>query len=335
MAAKRVTIDGLAERLGISRAAVSYALNGQPGVSDVTRHRVLALALELGWQPSSSARSLSRSRSDAMGLVLSSPAADVGAEPYYISLLAGIESALTDAGITLLLRFVPDSNGQELAIYERWAAERRVDGVLLVNLRVEDPRPALLESLRLPFFVHGAEFVGGAWHTEQRAEAALLVAHLARLGHRSIAHVGGPARLLHEQQRRSDVAELAAGAGIRARSVEADYSLEGARIATWALLDGDDPPTGFIFSSDLMALGGLTALRERRTQGAVTSWDDSVLCRTALPGITALERDPYGAGRRSAHQLLAVDGAEPPRPEAPAASRLVVRGSSADVHLSA
>jgi hypothetical protein len=46
------TIAGLAQRLGISKASVSYALNGQPGVSELTRRRVLDLADELGWYPS-------------------------------------------------------------------------------------------------------------------------------------------------------------------------------------------------------------------------------------------------------------------------------------------
>lgn len=73
----RLTIDGIAERLGLSSAAVSYALNGQPGVSDATRARVLALAVELGWQPNASARSLSRSKADAIGLALARPAEDV------------------------------------------------------------------------------------------------------------------------------------------------------------------------------------------------------------------------------------------------------------------
>ena len=65
---ERVTIDDLAARLGLSRASVSYALNGRPGVGEQTRTRVTELARELGWQPSVSARSLSRSRADAFGI---------------------------------------------------------------------------------------------------------------------------------------------------------------------------------------------------------------------------------------------------------------------------
>ena len=47
--AGRVTIRDIAERAGVSKVAVSYALNGRPGVSDETRERIVGIARELGW----------------------------------------------------------------------------------------------------------------------------------------------------------------------------------------------------------------------------------------------------------------------------------------------
>ena len=69
---RRVTIADIAERAGVSKGAVSYALNGQPGVSDATRERIIAIAAELGWYPNRAARALSASRADACGLVIAS-----------------------------------------------------------------------------------------------------------------------------------------------------------------------------------------------------------------------------------------------------------------------
>jgi DNA-binding LacI/PurR family transcriptional regulator len=140
-----VTIAGLADRLGLSKASVSYALNGLPGVSDETRERVLALAEELGWHPSSSARALSRARSDTIGIVLRRDPGLLGAEPYYMSLLAGVESELSETGQSLLLRMVGADTGQEVAAYRRWSAEARVDGVMLFDITFDDTRPRLLE----------------------------------------------------------------------------------------------------------------------------------------------------------------------------------------------
>ena len=53
---KRPTIADVAKRAGVTKAAVSFALNNQPGVSAATRERILAIAAEVGFQPSSAAR---------------------------------------------------------------------------------------------------------------------------------------------------------------------------------------------------------------------------------------------------------------------------------------
>ena len=56
---RRVTIADIALRAGVSKGAVSYALNGRPGISEVTRQRIRKIADDLGWYPNSAARALS------------------------------------------------------------------------------------------------------------------------------------------------------------------------------------------------------------------------------------------------------------------------------------
>jgi DNA-binding LacI/PurR family transcriptional regulator len=325
----RVTIEVLAERLGLSTASVSYALNGLPGVSDATRSRVLALAEELGWRPNVGARSLSRARADAVGLLLPRGPEDVGAEPYYMALLAGIESGLAEADTALMLRFVPGVDGADLTIYRQWHAERRVDGVFLTDLRFDDPRPALLERLGLPYLVHGGRRADSGWRFGQEQEAQLLVAHLAQLGHRSLLHVAGPGALVHEEERHRAVEAACAAAGIALTTIDADYTHSGAAAAVLAALHHGTTATAVLCSNDPMAVGALMALRElgleRRT--ALVSWDDSVLCETASPAITAVQRRPYDAGRTSARLLLAGLRGEAPEPD-PVPFRLVVRETS-------
>ena len=62
MQESRVTIDDVAKASGVSKSAVSYALNGKPGVSERTRAKVLRVAEEMGWRPSSAAKALSNAR---------------------------------------------------------------------------------------------------------------------------------------------------------------------------------------------------------------------------------------------------------------------------------
>lgn len=305
--ATRVTIGGLADRLGLSKASVSYALNGQPGVSDETRRRVLDLADELGWHPSSSARALSRARSDAIGIVLRRDPGLLGTEPYYMSLLAGVEAELAESGQSLLLRMVGTSNGQDLAAYRRWSAEQRVDGVMLFDITVGDPRPALLDELGLAFVLHGNDesvapgrvLLYDAW-----GDAHLLVDHLHGLGHRRILHVQGPAEFEHERERADAIARFAGDLGMQATSEPSDYSMEaGERIA--AAHASDPELSALVTSNDLLALGAQAALsRAGRDDVALVSWDDSLVCRLGSRPLTALARFPEEQGRRATRMLL-------------------------------
>ncbi|WP_247827277.1 LacI family DNA-binding transcriptional regulator [Arthrobacter antioxidans] len=310
------TIAGLAKRLGISKASVSYALNGLPGVSELTRRRVLDLAEELDWYPSSSARALSRSRAGAVGMVLSADPLLIGTEPYHMGLLTGIETALAEGDLALMLRMVGNDPAQERAAYERWAGERKVDGVLVFDLLLEDPRPALLDRLGLPFVLHGGPETGtsptfSGTTTDHAVDAATVVDHLHDAGHRRIAHVSGPHRFLHEEERIRGVRERAAGHDMEVVQHEADYALRAGHDAMVTLLRAPRTPvTAVVFGNDLMAMGGLLALRELGLRCpddvAIISWDDSLHCRLASPGVTALSRNPGLQGRVAAELLLAL-----------------------------
>lgn len=330
--AGRVTIAGLADRLGLSKASVSYALNGLPGVSEETRERVLALAEQLGWHPSSSARALSRARSDTIGIVLRRDPGLLGAEPYYMSLLAGVESELSETGQSLLLRMVGADAGQEVAAYRRWSAEARVDGVMLFDLTFEDPRPRLLDDLGLAYVLHGNRETlapGKVLLYDARADAGVLVGHLASLGHRRALHIAGPAEFEHEADRRDAVESRGRELGLEFSFAASDYSMEaGERIAA-DLVAGNPSITAVLTSNDLLALGVQAALnRAGRDDVAVASWDDSLLCRLGTRPITALDRSPEEQGRRSTRMLLDQLAGKPTFDRRARPSRLVPRATS-------
>ena len=333
--AGQVTIADLAGRLGISKASVSYALNGQPGVSSETRERVNRLALELGWYPSSSARALARAKTGAIGLVLSRDPELLGTEPYYLQFISGIEQVLIEAETALLLRLVRPLPGLDLAVYERWAGERRVDGVILVDQLVDDPRFPLVRRLGLPAVLHGGPVPGDAmpWVAgDDLVDATRLVDHLRELGHRRIAHVTGPQTYTHEQQRKQRVRVRALEVGLSVESVEGDYTLESAHRLTIRLLRTPAPPTAILFGNDLMAFGGLDAALELGigvpTGVTLVSWDDSILCQVARPGLTAMDRHPRELGARSAAVLLEEIAGHGPGNAIVGPSTLVVRGTS-------
>src|SRR4051794_3290222 len=86
----RLTIKDIAARAGVSTGAVSYALNGRPGVSEATRQRVLTVAEQLGWEPDSAARRLAGAQADAVGLVLPTRTAQsLGVAPWFMEFIGG------------------------------------------------------------------------------------------------------------------------------------------------------------------------------------------------------------------------------------------------------
>lgn len=158
--ARRPTIKDIARRAGVSESAVSFALNDRPGVSRDTRARIRQVAEDLGWQANSAARALSGERAGCLGLVLARPASTLGVESFFLQLVSGIQEVLSARKIALLFQVVEDLD-TECALYRRWWAERRVDGVLVVDPRTEDPRPELLASLGLPAVVVGGPATPG------------------------------------------------------------------------------------------------------------------------------------------------------------------------------
>lgn len=345
--ARKVTISDLAHRLGISKASVSYALNGQPGVSDSTRARVLALAGALGWYPSSSARALSQSRSEAVGIVLYRDPEQIGTEPFYMSILAGIEAVLGAHDMSLLLRMVdpgtvPDPSTRDLGVYERWAGERRVDGVILFDHVRNDPRPPLLDRFGMPYVRLGAgtEVLPSPRNSNvtvsQSADAATVVEALHARGHRRIAFVSGPVELLHEERKVAAITAHAARLGMTVALSPSDYSADDGGLATIALMAGLVPgspefPTAIVYGNDLMAVGGLQALRRLNlsvpAQTSVVSWDDSILCRLSSPGVAALGRNVSDLGRNSAMLLMDLIAGHEPRTLEAGPGVLQVRGS--------
>src|SRR3954452_17408768 len=102
--ATKPTISDVAARAGVSKAAVSFALNNRPGESSGTRERILLAAADLGFTANSSARALSNRRSGNLGLVMARPHEILSADPFFPAFIAGIESAIAPSGNFLLVR---------------------------------------------------------------------------------------------------------------------------------------------------------------------------------------------------------------------------------------
>ncbi|AEV84521.1 ABC transporter substrate-binding protein [Actinoplanes sp. SE50] len=246
-----------------------------------------------------------------VGLVLARASRVLGEEPYYHEFIEGLERLLIPAGISVLVKVVTD-HAAEIATYERWSAEHRVDGVIMVDLSPGDHRVDLVRRLGLPAVVIGdpstADGLPTVW-TDDAGSAREAVRFLADRGHTVIGHVSGPLTLAHTQLRLGGFRAEAAARGIILTSAEGDFSHESGRAATARLLSaGAEVPTAIVYDNDVMALSGLVAITERGlgvpADVSVVAWDDSVQCQLAGPALSAMSHDVGRIGEIAANAIL-------------------------------
>jgi DNA-binding LacI/PurR family transcriptional regulator len=320
----RPTIADVARAAGVSKGAASHALNGRRGVSEETRKRVQDAADALGWFPNGIARALSGSRASSIGWAIVRSPKSPTIDPYFTELFSGIELELADTPVSLVTKLVTH-RAKERDLYRRWAAERRVDGVLLSDIDANDWRFDLLDELGLPFVAFrsrrdaapdglphdGATPVPSVWFRERPNVAALLDLALQN-GHRRIGWISGDptksAVLIREQA----TLEWARTHDAGVVTVFTDYSPgEGARAAV-ELLRSEDPPSYLVFDSDIMALAGVSACHALGLSVpgdiSIASFIDSPLCEVAVPPITALKHPIVDFGQQLTRRLLGVLG---------------------------
>jgi DNA-binding LacI/PurR family transcriptional regulator len=338
MTAPRVTIKDVAARAGVSKGAVSLAFNHKPGLSEATRERIFRAARELGWAPNLTARSLSGSRVDVVGLAICRPARMLGLEPFYMEFVSGVESVLTEHSCSLLLRLVK-SVEEEVGVQEAWWRSRQVGGSILVDFRADDPRVAAAGRLGMPVVAVGHPSLTGGltsvW-TDDATAVTQAVRYLGALGHRRIARVGGAAALGHTVTRTAAFDETARALGLAgAWQVATDYSGEAGARATRSLLTAAPPdrPTAILYDNDIMAVAGLSVAAEMglRVPADVSllAWDDSQLCRLTHPTLSAMSHDVHGFGADVARTLFTVLAGEGPGSHPVPTPVLTPRGSTA------
>ncbi|WP_203589752.1 LacI family DNA-binding transcriptional regulator [Streptomyces sp. SID13031] len=344
MSKERPTIADVATRAGVSKGAVSFALNGRPGLASTTVDRILAAADELGWRPSNRARSLSVSKAFALGLVITRDPGVLSSDPFFPAFIGGVESVLAPRGQALVLQVVAPGDGEE-AGYRRLAQDGRVDGVFLSDLRHDDPRIDLLTSLGLPAVTLNRPEGPSPFPAvclDDRPGTIAVVQHLLELGHRRIAHVAGPQDFVHATARTEAFVSALAEAGLQPAAIEtSDFTAVGGIEATKRLLDVPERPTAIVYANDRMAIAGMGAAQQAGLRVpedlSVAGFDDSELAEFVHPGLTTVRADPYAFGEaaaRTLNQLIDGDGllsgTAVPDVELPPA-RLIIRRSTANL----
>ncbi|NNU78973.1 LacI family DNA-binding transcriptional regulator [Halovulum dunhuangense] len=309
-----MNLKQLSDMLGLSPTTVSRALNGYPEVNARTRARVIEAARHHGYVPNSMAKRLATGRAMAIGHVVPLSDHDM-INPIFADFIAGAGRAYSEAGYNMILSVVPAE--EEEASYRALSAAHSVDGIIVHGPKRNDYRIPLLNELGIRFMVHGRcdSTHPHAW-LDMNNRAAFLRAteYLIGLGHRRIALLNGIETLFFAIRRRAGYEDALRAAGIApdpALVFNSDMTEPYGYRTARALLAGPNPPTAFLSSSLITALGISRAIADAGLRlGAdvsVITHDDALLFlpnQGERPMFTSTKSSIRDAGYRMGQLLI-------------------------------
>jgi LacI family transcriptional regulator len=310
MGDEQVTIRAVATAAGVSMSTVSNVLSGRhEQMAPATRERVLATIEKLNYQPNHVARSLATKRTATIGLIMS----DV-TNSLYPPVTVGAEAACREAGYGLLLANAEDAASERHAI--ELMRSKRVDALIVfaVSYRDVDSRqlyavqaagtPVVAINRALP----DDALLSAVWF-DHEGGARLATEHLLALGHRRIAHIGGPENRLTGVQRRRGYEAALTASGISSEPsliAAGDYSFASGEHLMSELWW--ERPTAVFVAGDVMALGAVRALGRLGARVpdncSLVAFGNPDCVRYATPAITTIDLPVVAAGKDAVELAL-------------------------------
>jgi DNA-binding LacI/PurR family transcriptional regulator len=331
------SIKEVAHEAHVSTATVSHVINNTRFVSEEVRERVVRAIEKCRYYPNANARSLASGRSRLLGLVIS----DIS-NPFFPELVKSIESAAFEQGYDIQLSNT-NYDTERTSRYVRRFIERKVAGVAIMTSEMDMKLVEELSQREVP--VVFLDVGQPAMHMsnlrvdyDDGVEQAVL--HLASLGHRRIAYIGGTEKMRSAKRRlqayRRIMSELFPNE--REMIFYGDFKVEGGRRAASEILAlaTSKRPTAVMTVNDLTAIG---AMREFQSAGlnipadlSIVGFDDILFSALTRPSLTTVHLPLDELGRQAVDVLISSfedirkEGVEIRIP-----TKLVVRDSTASV----
>lgn len=332
---KRVTVDDVAKKAGVSMMTVSRAINNKDGVGEKTRQRILQIANEMGYRPSNLARSLATQRTGTIGLMVP----DIS-NPFFSQIAHGVETVAFEAGYTVFLLNTDEIVEREIAVLNSlW--EKRVDGLILCSSRLE--QRDLVERLNhFPAVVLiNRRFSADVHHVctfniDDQQVAKLAIDHLVAAGHQQIAFIAGPKHSASSQERLIGYQSSLAAHGLPMNHTYIEHctpNTAGGYSAAFKLLKSHHEISAFFAFNDLTATGVIRAcidLKRRVPEDvAVIGVDDIPLASLVTPALSTLRIDKRKLGASAMNMLTALmHGKQTEKWQQNVSPKLIVRQST-------
>ena len=306
-----VRMRDVAWALGVSVSTVSRALSQPQLVSQETLDRVNAMAAQMRFRPNLAARDL-RTRSTRSLLV-----AVPSFSPLFLEIFRGAEQEAAANGYGVLMAHTGSDANREHVFLDQ-VLSQRADGLVLVTTM--DPERLASRGKSFPAMVAALDSAGAIGvpcvQIDNVAGAVAAVAHLVALGHRRIAHIGGPPEQSLARERAQGFAQAIAAAGLEPAHcprLTGEFSLASGEALMARLLTRYPRPTAVFAANDEIAVGALQAIkRDGLAIGqdvSVIGYDDLRIGLLYDPPLTTVGFDKVQLGRLAIAALIAsLDG---------------------------
>ena len=309
MSRERVTVIDVARAAGVSKSTVSLVLQGSPLVNEATRVRVNAAIRELGYVYNRGAANLRQSRSKIVGIVVNDLT-----NSFFAELAVGVDQVVQSAGYVQFLANTGESLDRQREVIASMM-EHGISGLIVSPARgttAADFRPLVASGI--PVVVVVRSIAGAKVSTlmaDNHGGSYAAVEHLAALGHRRIAFLGGFPDTTVFAERMQGYRDAMEKAGLDAAEdlvIGSAPSRAGGVDAVSRALSLADRPTAAVCFNDAVAFGACDGLRARKLEPgvdfAVVGFDDVIEAKTAVPALTTVSVDPQAMGGRAAQLLL-------------------------------
>jgi LacI family transcriptional regulator len=288
---------------------------------------------ELRYRPNSLARGLVRQETQTLALIVPD-----NVNPFFAELARGIEDHGFEAGYNVILCNSDRNTSKELA-YLDMLVSKRVDGIIYMTMSTQIDQLQPLVDNKIPLVSFDRDYEGiDAVLLDNEQGGYDATRHLIDLGHQHIACIGGPDAKTrsHERVRGYERSIVEAGLTVDAHLIQPGaWTYESGQDAARRLLRLPAPPSAIFACNDLMAIGAISALRERGLRVpedvSVVGFDDIPLGAYFFPPLTTLATPLMEVSRCLCQLLLdRINGQLPPQPQRSIVhGQLVVRGSTA------
>jgi LacI family transcriptional regulator len=342
---KQPTQVDVAKKAGVSRATVSYIINGRGNghfpISEETRQRILDAVEELGYVPDARAQSLRSGDTNTIGLVIP----DIR-NPHFWEHAEGIEQEARASGYKLLLSDTALNDDYAEDIFND-LSQRRIDGLIINGAFTAQSEKAkntitTLLKRRLPIVEltdreveYNIDFV----MSDYRLATTEVMSYLLSLEHRRIAMIFGVATDTLAEDRLEPYQESLLAAGLPLDEelfVRCGPTIEDGYQAAIRLLKLPAPPTALIAINDILAMGALRAAKDLGLNVpedvSLVGYDDIHMANYLVPRLTTVSKDSVRLGQEAVRLLLGrIANPNSPRQKVNIPPRFIIRESTGPV----